>query len=170
MNHARTSATARHCSTRSPTLRRLPLPCASSGNTMTYNRSSSWFYGVENFVYRSRSLPIILQLGGHVWSRNTDPVASERGSTLAVAITVTATGVHRELWSGLNGFGSRGQDPGTVLFYGAWARGQILLECGRGGSAESPTFVVPMNARWRWTVLRGAHQSVTPTQRARVVV
>lgn len=27
-----------------------------------------------------------------------------------------------------------------------------------------------MNARWRWMVLRGAHQSVTLTQRARVVV
>jgi hypothetical protein len=33
-------------------LRRLPLLCASSGNSMTYNRSSSWYYGVENFVLR----------------------------------------------------------------------------------------------------------------------
>jgi hypothetical protein len=44
--------------------RRLPLPCASSGNSMIYNYSSFWFYGVKIFVLRQCSLPIILQCVG----------------------------------------------------------------------------------------------------------
>jgi hypothetical protein len=31
---------------------KLFMTCASSGNSMTYNRSSSWYYGDENFVLR----------------------------------------------------------------------------------------------------------------------
>jgi hypothetical protein len=44
------SATAQHWSTHSSTSRRLLLPCASTSNSMIYNRHSSWFYWVENLI------------------------------------------------------------------------------------------------------------------------
>jgi hypothetical protein len=38
------------------------IPYVSSGNSMIYNRSSSWFFGVNFFVLRYCSLHIILQI------------------------------------------------------------------------------------------------------------